>query len=251
MNEEEFLYKRFIELAKKSYDKGIFLFTDFLGLAEQTVFESASAEFRHVKYECFGGARGAERIMVRFGDEESFGYSLDFPICTLKCEPINQKFSDRLTHRDFLGALLNLGIERTGLGDIVIRDNVGYIFANEDIAPYIISELTRVKHTEVKTSFATELPEGSLYKTERRVVQISGERLDSLIAKLFSLSREKAQALFSKRLVFLNGKEEDSPAKRPKPNDTVSVRGYGRFVYTGAPTTSKKGKLNAELEIYV
>jgi RNA-binding protein YlmH len=54
-----------------------------------------------------------------------------------------------------------------------------------------------------------------------------------------------------KRLVFLNGKEEDSPAKKPKQGDTVSVRGYGRFIYTGSPTTSKKGKLNAELEIYV
>ena len=145
MNEEEFLYKRFIELAKKSYDKGIFLFTDFLGLAEQTVFESAAAEFRHVKYECFGGARGAERIMVRFGDEESFGYSLDFPICALKCEPINQKFSDRLTHRDFLGALLSLGIERSCLGDIAIIDNVGYLFCLEKIADYIKNQLEEDK----------------------------------------------------------------------------------------------------------
>ena len=251
MNEEEFLYKRFIELAKKSYGKGIFLFTDFLGLSEQTVFERARAEFRHVRYESFGGAPHAERVMVRFGDAEELGYSLDFPISILKCEPTNQKFSEHLTHRDFLGAILNLGIERCGIGDIVIRDNVGYIFAKEDIAPYIASELTRVKHTEVKTSSVDSLPDGSLYKTEKKVVQVSGERLDSLIAKAFSLSREKSQTLFAKRLVFLNGKEEDSPARKPKPNDTVSVRGYGRFVYTGAPTTSKKGKLNAELEIYV
>lgn len=251
MNEEEFLYKRFIELAKKSYDKGIFLFTDFLGLAEQSVFDAARQEFRHVKYESFGGSLGTERIMVRFGDTEELGYSLDFPIVILTCEPINQKFSDKLTHRDFLGAILNLGIERCGIGDIVIRDNVGYIFAKEDIAPYIISELTRVKHTEVKTSEIDGLPEGSLYKTEKKVVQVSGERLDALIAKAFSLSREKAQSLFMKRLVFLNGKEEDSPAKKPKQGDTVSVRGYGRFIYTGSPTTSKKGKLNAELEIYV
>lgn len=251
MEESELLKKRFIELANKSYNSGIYLFTDFLGLSEQAVFNEAKAAFRTLPYTAFGGAEGAERVMIRFGDEESLGYTADFPIVCIKAEPVAQKFADKLTHRDFLGALLNLGIERSTLGDIPIIDNVGYIFAKEDIAPYIISELSRVKHTEVKLSVADKLPEGELYKTERRRIQANGERVDAVIAKVFSLSREEAHSLFLKRLVFIDGRLCENPSYIPKRGEVISVRGKGRMIYLGYETTSKKGKLNIEVELYV
>ena len=251
MEDCEILRKRFIELANKSYNAGIYLFTDFLGLAEQAVFNEAKSAFRGIPYTAFGGAEGAERIMVRFGDEESFGYTEDFPIVCIKAEPISQKFADRLTHRDFLGAILNLGIERSTLGDIPIIDNVGYIFAKADIAGFIISELKRVKHTDMKLSIAKALPEGALYKTERKRIQANGERIDAVIAKVFSLSREESQALFPKRLVYVDGRLCESTSYVPKRNEVISVRGHGRMIYLGYETTSKKGKLNIEVEVYV
>ncbi len=251
MDDTELLKKRFIELANKSYNSGIYLFTDFLGLAEQAVFNEAKASFRGVPYSVFGGAEGAERIMVRFGEEESCGYTQDFPIVCIKAEPVSQKFADKLTHRDFLGALLNLGIERRGLGDIPILNNVGYIFAKEEIAPFIVSELRRVKHTDVTLSLTDSLPEGELYKTERRRIQVSGERIDAVIAKVFSLSRDAAQSLFSKRLVFVDGRLCESTSYTPRKNEKISVRGYGRLIYLGYETTSKKGKFNVEVDLYV
>ena len=251
MDDNELLRKRFIELANKAYNSGIYLFTDFLGLAEQALFNEAKAYFRGIPYTVFGGAEGAERIMIRFGDEENCGYTQDFPIVCIKAEPVSQKFADKLAHRDFLGALLNLGIERRGLGDIPIINNVGYIFAKEDIAPFIISELRRVKHTDVKASLADSLPEGELYKTERKKIQVSSERVDAVIAKAFSISRDTAQSLFSKRLVFVDGRLCESTSYTPRKNEKISVRGYGRLIYLGYETTSKKGKLNVELDVYV
>ena len=251
MEESELLKKRFTELAQKSYNSGIYLFTDFLGLAEQSLFNEARAGFRGVKYTLFGGGEGAERVMVRFGDPEELLYEEPFPIVCIKAEPISQKFADKLTHRDFLGALLNLGIDRRGLGDIPIIDNVGYIFAKEDIAPFIISELTRVKRTDVRLSVTEALPDGELFRTERRKIQALGERLDAVIAKTFSLSRDEAQSLFLKKLVFVNGAQCQSTSHIPKKGDKISVRGHGRFIYLGYETTSKKGKLNIEVELYV
>ena len=157
MDERERLKKRFIELANRSYSSGLFLFTDFLGLDEQSVFSEAKAVFGNIPYKTFGGTEGAERIMVRFGDEEELSYSEPFPIVCIKAEPVSQKFAKKLTHRDFLGALMNLGIERSTLGDIPILDNVGYIFAKEDIAPFIMSELTRARHTDLKLSIVESL----------------------------------------------------------------------------------------------
>lgn len=247
----ELIKKRFIELAKKSYHSSIFTFTDFLGLAEQSAFNEIKKEIRGIPYEAFGGADGAERVVIRFGSEEEIGYSLPYPISVIKIQPLSPKFADKLTHRDFLGAILNLGIERDTLGDILIIDNVGYVFALESIAPYIADGIMKIKRTDVSAEIVSELPEGALYKTERKTVQISGERLDAVIAKVFSLSREDAQLLFKKRLIFADGREIDSPSYTPKPNEKISVRGHGRFIYLGTQSLSRKGKLNVAVELYL
>ena len=247
----ELLKKRLTELANKSYNSGIFVFTDFLGLAEQSVFSEIKREISHVKYTEFGGTPGTERVMIRFGDPDELGYELPYPISAVKVAPVSPKFADRLTHRDFLGAILNLGIERHTVGDIAIVDNVGYVFAKEDIAQYICRELIRIKRTDVTCSITEDLPAGQLYRTEPRTVQISSERLDAVIAKAFSLSRDDAQSLFKKRLVFISGKCSENTSYTPKIGDVISVRGQGRFIYKGYSSTSKKGKLNVILDLYV
>ena len=244
------LKKRFIELGRRS-EQGYFTFTDFLGLAEQSCFNEIKGELKGISYTAFGGAEGAERVMIRFGSPEELGYEEDFPIVTLKIAPKSEKFADKLTHRDFLGALMSLGIEREVLGDIVIRDNVGYLFAKEDIASYIADSLTKVKRTDMKVCVTDTLPEGELYRTERKTVQVSGERLDAIIAKVFSLSRDDAQSLFKKRLVFADGRQIDSPSYTPKENEKISVRGHGRFIYVGEQSLSRKGKKNVEVLLYI
>ena len=250
-DETELLKKRFIELAHKSYNSGIFLFTDFLGLAEQSAFSDIKRELSGIKYTAFGGADGAERVIIRFGSEEELGYSIPFPISIIKVEPLSQKFADKLTHRDFLGAILNLGIERDRVGDIAIIDNVGYIFALDEIAQYISDSLIKVKHTDVRASIVTDLPEGQLYRTEQRQIQVSSERLDAVIARVFSLSREDAQSMFKKRLVFASGKCIESTSYSPKENEVISLRGKGRFIYLGERSRSKKGKINVAVDLFV
>lgn len=250
-DELQLLRKRFIELAKKSHGAGIFLFSDFLGLAERSVFESVLPEIRGIHYELFGGAEGAERIMIRFGDPSDAGYEQPFPIVSLKIEPKDKKFAEKLTHRDFLGAILNLGIERAVVGDIIVMDSSAYVFVHEDIADYIAKELTRVRHTDIKASLCNDIPKGELYRTEQRKIQLSGERLDAAVAKVFSLSREEAQKLFTKGLVFASGKEITSASYTPKPDEIISVRGHGRFIYRGFESNTRKGKLNILIDLFV
>ena len=250
-DESELLKKRFIELAKKSYNSDIFTFTDFLGLAEQSLLQAVKNDTRGIPYTVFGGATGCERVMVRFGSEDELGYTVPFPISVLTVSPLSPKFSDRLTHRDFLGAILNLGIERRLIGDIVIRDNVGYVFVKDDIADYIISELSRIKRTDVKVSLTDSLPDGELYRTETRRIQANGERLDAIIAKVFSLSRDDAQRLFAKGLVFIGGRETQNTSVIPKEGDVISVRGLGRMIYRGYDSLTRKGKLNILVDVYI
>lgn len=251
MEERELIKKRFSELARKAYDAPYYIFTDFLGLSEQALFHEVKKDFPRVKYELFGGTEGAERIIVRFGDKEEIGYDAPYPIQTLKIEPLSQKFAEKLTHRDFLGSILSLGIERCKLGDIIIKNNVGYLFASEDISDYIRDSLTKVRRTDVRVTIADALPEGELYKTERKRLQAVGERVDAVIAKLFSISRDDSLSLFKKGLVFADGREISSASYIPKPGEIISVRGYGRFIYRGYETLTKKGKLNIEVDLYI
>ena len=251
MTDEELLKKRFTELSEKSYSSGIFLFTDFLSISELALFYETKPRERGIRFTAFGGAEGTERVMLRFGDKDELMYEEPFPIKCLKAEPLMQKFADKLTHRDLLGALMSLGIERSVIGDIALIDNVGYIFVKEDMAEYIISSLKVAKHTPLKLSVAESIPEGELYKTERRVLKAVGERVDAIIAKLFSLSRDEATALFTKGLVFIEGVKCENRSRSLRDGDRVSVRGYGRFIYRAYSSTTKKGKLNIEVDLYV
>ena len=251
MDEAELTKKRFLELARKSSNAPYFIFTDFLGLMEQAIFEETKREFPKVSYTLFGGAAGAERVMVRFGDEEELLYSEPFPIVTVKIEPVSPKFAEKLTHRDFLGSILGLGIERSKIGDIIIKEDCTYVFVKEEIAEYVTSSLERVRRTDVKLSRVTSIPDGELYRTERKRIAAQGERVDAVIAKLFGISRDDSLSLFKKGLVFANGRSILSPSYIPKENELISVRGYGRFIYIGYETLTKKGKLNIQVELYV
>lgn len=243
--------KRFEDLYNKSFRQNSFEFTDFLSLQEL----STLAENREISpgaYTVSGGFCDAQRCMVRFGSEEEFGYSEPFPIACLKIEPLNVKFADELTHRDFLGALMNLGIKREVLGDILVTEAhtggkdkscIAFLFCMESIAEYIIGSLDKVKHTSVRVSRQEELPDIAVREPESIEFQSASERLDGIIAGFYKKSRAEVKELFASGLVFLNGKVIENPGHTLKAGDMVTVRGYGRFSYVGVSGTSKKGRL--------
>jgi len=249
--EELLLQKRLIELAEKAYGQGSYTFTNFLGLAEQDVLSRTERDIRHVPKTLFGGAEGCQRVMVRFGDEDLCGYDQPFPIVCLCAAPTAPKYADKLTHRDILGALMNLGITREQLGDIVLRDNTAYIFATEKIAPYIADNLTKAKHTQLTVRIVDALPDGALFTLETRQCVVASQRIDGIVAHAYKHSRNQVNELFRGGKVFLNGRCCENTGTVLKEGDTVSVRGEGRFIYRGAVRTTKSGNLSVEIDVYV
>lgn len=247
---EELLKKRFRELARKSYQNNQYTFTGFLSLADLACFYEIEKELSYVPCKVWGGSELCERVMIRFGSEEELGYEEEFPIICIEVRPLAVKFADALTHRDFLGALMNLGIERSTLGDILIVDHVGYIFCMENMADFIMENLVKVKHTSVFCSRAKEIP--SLTEKDRQEVkiQISSERIDGVLAKAWRLSRSEAIELFRQKKVFVNGRLCENNSQLLKSGDVISARGCGKFEYSGQAGISKKGKINATILYY-
>lgn len=249
--DELLLKKRFTELAEKAYSRGSYTFTNFLGLAEQDILSRVSRELAHVPCRRFGGAEGCERVMARFGDAELCGYEAEFPIACVRCAPVSLKFADKLTHRDLLGALMNLGIDRSLLGDIVLRDDAAYLFCTETIAPFLCENLTQARHTRLTCEVAETLPEGQLFRLEARECLVSSERVDGVAAHVHKLSRNELSDLIRAGKLFVNGRQCATGSQVLKPGDIVSLRGFGRFVYRGMQRTTKSGKLSVVVEIYV
>lgn len=247
----EQMQKRFLELAERAYQNCTYTFTPFLGLQEQSVFHGMERMLSHVPWEAFGGVEGCERKMVRFGSEELCGYEQPFPIACVAVRPCSAKFAEPLSHRDFLGALMGLGVERDTLGDIVVCEGEAFVFAAERIAPFLVEQLCEVRRTRVRCSIAETLPEGALFHTEARAVQVASIRADALCAHVWKLSRGDSLALFQAGRVFINGRLCENGAAAPREGDMISVRGYGRFRYCGVLGTTKKGRCNASVEVYV
>lgn len=240
--------KRLAELADKAYSRGQYLFTGFLSAAELDIYYRMERELSFIPITVFGGTADCERMMLRFGSEELCGYEQEFPIVCIEIAPLMERFSEELGHRDYLGALMNLGIDRGTLGDIVISGKRAFLFCTEAMAPYITENLDKVRHTNVRCSIAEQVPESTIVRFERRVVQVSALRIDSIVAKVFNLSRGGSLELFRAGRVFVNGRLCENNSAQVKPQDVVSVRGFGRFVFVGVAGETRKGKFNAEVD---
>lgn len=250
METDELLKKRFRELARKSYENNHYTFTGFLSMADMACFYEIEKELSFASYKVWGGSEMCERVMVRFGNEEELGYEGAFPIACIMVRPLAAKFADTLTHRDFLGAVISLGIERSTLGDILIVDNKGYIFCLESMADYIMENLTRVRHTSVLCRRAREVPKAADSDRTEKKIQVSSGRIDGVLAKAFGLSRSDAASLFGQKKVFVDGRLCENGSYMLKGGEKVSARGFGKFEYIGQQNLSKKGKINAVIMMY-
>ena len=252
MDAEETLFKkRLTELANKAYTNSQYLFTGFLSMSELDIYYQIEREISYVPVTMFGGTKDCERVMLRFGSEELCGYEEPFPITCIEIAPMLEKFGELLSHRDYLGALMNLGIERSTLGDIIIVEKTAYLFCTEKMAPYILDNLDQVRHTHVRFKIAEHVPDSTITKIERKSCLVSSERADSVIAKLYNMSRSQGVELFRAKKVFINGRLNENNSGMLKSGDRVSVRGYGKFIYQGTAYETKKGKLSVEVDVYV
>ncbi len=248
-HEQQQFQKRIRELEDTSWRESRFLFTGFLNEAEYA--DVLAMGTPACGMTAGGGFEGAVRVMVRFGDPESFGYEEPFPITILRVAPLMEKYADALTHRDFLGAILNLGIERRVIGDILTDGTKAYVMCDERMADYIMENLTRVKHTSVSVRAVETLPDALAPKLSPLEVQVSSDRIDAVIAQVHHLSRSQAQELLRTGQVFVNGRSVGSPSYELHEEDQVSVRHAGKFIYMGPVRTTRKGKLCVRIERYV
>ena len=246
---DAFTLEHLADLANRAAGRNIYTFSGFLSPEEQARLLEKRRELS--PFTLFGGIEGAERNMARFGSEETTGYEQPFPIVCLKAEPLNPRFAEKLSHRDYLGSIMALGVDRSGVGDIIVRENCAYIFCTEKLAPYIAEELRKIRNTEMRLTVCAEVPEGSLYETKELRLTLTSLRVDCVASAAVKLSRTRMAELFREKKVFVNSAVCEKPDRLLQEGDAFSVRGYGKFRLIAVTGQSKKGKLVTRLAQYL
>ncbi len=254
------LEKRFAELSRTAYQRDIITYTDFLNLNEQNILHMLPKDRLYTRVVYFGGYEMAERQMaafipdalyLRYGKNEITPAETGYPFCALKITPVNLKFAEKLTHRDYLGAVLNLGIDRSRTGDIIPEDTGALLFVHNDIADFLCSELTRVRHTSVS---AEQVPLTEIdYTPEFEEVRgtVASVRLDSLLSLAFNQSRSRLTGLIEGAKVYVNGRLITSNGYQPEEGDIISVRGMGKFRYEYAGGRTRKNRISVVINRYI
>ena len=235
--EEQLFRKRIQELAENAYSRDIPLHTDFLTLAEQTVFQNMSATLPPER-----------KVLCFLASYEEELYAPPF-VC-LKIVPANRRFAEELTHRDYLGAIMNLGIERAMIGDIVLQDGNAWAFVMEKMSRYLAENLTMIRHTSVVTEITADFSELPEPEMEEISGTVSSVRLDSVIALCGRLSRTRASSYIEGEKVSVNGAVCTNVSLNLRGGEILSIRGIGKFRFGEPGNLTKKGRTSVVVYRY-
>ncbi|WP_317368266.1 YlmH/Sll1252 family protein [uncultured Tyzzerella sp.] len=250
--EDKILFSKIIDqlnFCVKNYEN---TFTDFLPILKYLEINSIlSKQYIEQNIHFFGGFEDAERVVVGFFPEYTEPDEKSFPINLLEIT-YNEKYSRELTHRDFLGAILGLGIERTKVGDIIIENNRAICFLKNEIIDYININLDKVGNTKVKTK-VLELKEYNIKtpKMEEKNIIISSLRLDAVLSGAFNIARGRVSDYIKGEKAFVNFVIEATGSKNVKTGDIITLRGLGRIKILGVVGKTKKDRVVLNIAKYI
>ena len=269
MDSQELTARHLQDLAQMADRRGRVVFSDFLGLAELNILYDLKQKFSWLCGKTFGGYKGAERKMAAFfssdmgisqleeyipapdGTDTDDSLAISFPIACIHIKATSARFAEKLTHRDVLGALMHLGIERDKTGDIAVLEGEVFLFCVESLADMICSELVRIRHTTVNCVVCPLAELNWEPSFERVRGSVASIRLDTVLSVAFGASRSSLISMIEGGSVYVNGRLITTNAYHLQEGDIVSARGHGRFRYIGSTGTSKKGRTWVELDKYV
>ncbi len=214
-------------------------------------------QFAGVRFSLDGGYEMAERKVACFYPKgDLYASHTETPFSVLQISPKHEKYAETLTHRDVLGALMSLQIERACIGDILLPQTEGediYLFVLEHVAEFICENLTSIRRTTVSLQVLREDAQRE-FTYEPKLTPLRGSvaslRLDCMVALAYRLSRSNVSGLVAAKKVFVNGKNILHPDYMLQEGDLVSVRGWGRFRFDNQYGISKKKHEMVQLSLY-
>ncbi|MCR5005438.1 MAG: hypothetical protein K6A77_06000 [Clostridiales bacterium] len=258
MTKEDTLFRRRLEdLIERSDRIGYPVYSDFLDGGQRLIAETLSLP-PQIRMMFIGGYEDAERVIAAFYPA-FFNYTMDngvpeedmdHPVRALDIRLKAAKFVHKVPgHRDYLGALMGLGIKRETMGDILVHEGGAVLITLESVSAYIQESLTSVGAAEVivdpipLADVGKYIPDG-----QEKIIDVSSARLDAVISKTFNMGRSDALQWVRSGRVHLNWKEMLQNDKAVKAGDLISVRGKGRIRILEEVGTTRSGRIKLKIE---
>lgn len=237
---------KLVDFAEQALKNSKYKLSGFLTPFEQEMANTIANSLGDLHVEFDGGFIGAERQRAAFCHTD-FAGTPAFEIAVIKAE-WNGEFA-RLSHRDVLGSILSLGVNREIVGDIIATKEFAKILVDKKLADYFVANLKRIGDCGVETSL-DEL--SSIEPKEERVKEISATvaslRADSIAAAGFGMSRSKMAAEIDAEKIKLNWQTLKNAAQSVKQGDILSMRGRGRLEVAEIRGQTKKGRIGVLLK---
>jgi len=250
--EERLLFAQVLDQAMECQKNHQMVFTDFIDAGKSGHFLEVLQKNLDLEIQAFGGSLESERRIIGFAPNYMEMNQKEFPLTVLFILR-NKKFGQvDLSHRDYLGSILGLGIDRKKVGDIILLEEKTYCFVKQEIAGYLCDHLEKVARTPVSVEVLEEVEDLScLQKGEERRFTVPSMRLDAVLSAGFHLSRGKAQEILRGEKVFLNWNIADSASVILKEGDMISMRGFGRARLLEICGETKKGRVAVLMEMFL
>lgn len=258
MTEDERLLAHAQDLKQQAADRSMPTHTAFLDLHQRTVLKALEKQMnRDVDTFYYGGYPDAERTVAFFlpkfyaastADEFFASSPEDNPLTLLR---VDKDRFHAVTHRDYLGALMGLGVKRELLGDIVTDDDGAFVFCLRTAQDYLKRNLTSVGRASatVREVELSALPaRDDVF--EERFFSVASVRLDAVLAAAFSLSRTKAGSVIESGAVFVNSVQTLKPDQKLDEGDKLVLRGKGKALLYEIRGESKKGRTHVLIRRY-
>lgn len=220
-----------------------------IGFLDESQRKTASEYFAKLhfdNYEFFGGYDDADRVLLLVYPHEWRIW--DSPV---GCVTISYRSEETLSHRDILGSVLSLGIQRDLIGDILIEDGRAVVFCYPHAASLILNELERVggASVKVKEGFDDPLPVKNTFAD--MTINVASMRIDALVSALTGLSREKGAELIRRGFVKCDYSVVLQSDMTIDKKAVVSIRGYGKFIITEEISVTRRGRLSVKVKKYI
>lgn len=239
-SEDRLLAARVADLALLAEKRHRPMFCGFLDLREQGVFQLTLSALGEKNGALFGGFSEAERQMGGIAMDKQ-PEEKEFPITALRIDIPSFR---ELTHRDYLGTAMSLGITRDKIGDIVVDEQGATLFVAADLADFLCENMQKVGGLGVKPKLLSDLPEvETTQKTEEIRGSIASSRLDCVVAELVRVSRTKADELLAASRVKVMGREETNRSRMIEEGEIIAIRGIGKFKIVSLSGRTKKGNI--------
>ena len=253
MTKDELIIARIEDRIGQCRDAYYVTSTGLLDSHEQALAKNACMHAAGVRTLMYGGYDGAERRMlvcvpadIPMSDEEA----TEGLLCVLRVS--KPAMSRKLTHRDYLGSVLGLGIERRLTGDILVRDDGADIIIVPEIADFLLREYRQAGRTTVKTEL---VPVSELMIPEQHceIIKdtVSSVRLDSIVSSAFRISRSSAAEAVRSGIVSVDHVECLKPDAKVEEGSSIVLKGKGKAILEEIGSESKKSRTWVRLKRFI